>query len=97
MLPIGTVAQLAGATLNYSPSTRTAVFTKDNLVVSMNLDTNILLVNGSPVPMDAKPEIVNGRAFVSVVYVAQAFGIQNGTDIVYDAATRTVTLFPNAQ
>lgn len=97
MLPIGTVAQLAGATLNYSPVTRTAVFTKDNLVVSMNLDTNILLVNGSPVPMDAKPEIVNGRAFVSVVYVAQAFGIQNGTDIVYDAATRTVTLFPNAQ
>ena len=97
MLPIGTVAQLAGATLNYSPATRTAVFTKDNLVVSMNLDTNILLVNGSPVPMDAKPEIVNGRAFVSVVYVAQAFGIQNGTDIVYDAASRTVTLFPNAQ
>lgn len=97
MLPIGTVAQLAGATLNYSPSTRTAVFTKDNLVVSMNLDTNILLVNGSPVPMDAKPEIVNGRAFVPVVYVAQAFAIQNGTDIVYDAAARTVTLFPNAQ
>lgn len=97
MLPIGTVAQLAGATLNYSPSTRTAVFTKDNLVVSMNLDTNILLVNGSPVPMDAKPEIVNSRAFVPVVYVAQAFGIQNGIDIVYDAASRTVTLFPNAQ
>lgn len=97
MLPIGTVAQLAGATLNYSPSTRTAIFTKDNLVVSMNLDTNMLLVNGSPVPMDAKPEIVNGRAFVSVVFVAQAFGIQNGTDIVYDAASRTVTLFPSAQ
>ena len=97
MLPIGTVAQLAGATLNYSSSTRTAIFTKDNLVVSMNLDTNMLLVNGSPVPMDAKPEIVNGRAFVPVVYVAQAFGIQNGTDIVYDAATRTVTLFPDAQ
>lgn len=97
MLPIGTVAQLAGATLNYSPSTRIAVFTKDNLVVSMNLDTNILLVNGSPVPMDAKPEIVNSRAFVPVVYVAQAFGIQNGIDIVYDAASRTVTLFPNAQ
>ncbi|MBP2027126.1 hypothetical protein J2Z35_000920 [Acetoanaerobium pronyense] len=97
MLPIGTVAQLAGATVNYSPSSRTAVFTKDNLVVSMNLDTNILLVNGSPVAMDAKPEIVNSRAFVPVVYVAQAFGIQNGTDIVYDAATRTVTMFPNAQ
>lgn len=97
MLPIGTVARLAGASVNYSAETRTAVFTKDNLVVSMNLDTNILLVNGSPVPMDAKPEIVNGRAFVPVVFVAQAFGIQNGTDIVYDAATRSVTLFPNAQ
>lgn len=97
MLPIGTVAKLVGATVNYDTTTRTAVFTKDNLVVTMNLDTNMLLVNGSAVPMDAKPEIQNGRAFVSLVYVAQAFGIQNGTDIVYDAAAKTVTLFPNAQ
>lgn len=97
MLPIGTVAELVGATVNYSPVSRTAVFTKDNLVVSMNLDTNVLLVNGSPVMMDSKPMIVNSRAFVPVVYVAQAFGIQNGTDIVYDAAQRTVTLFPEVQ
>lgn len=93
MLPIGAVAQVIGATVNYSPSTRTAVFTKDNLVVTMNLDTNILLANGSVVTMDAKPEIVNSRAFVPVVFVAQAFGVQNGTDIVYDAATQTITKF----
>ena len=97
MLPMGTVANLVGATVNYSAESRTAVFTKDNLVVSMNLDTNVLLVNGSPVMMDAKPMIVNSRAFVPVVYVAQAFGIQNGTDIVYDAAQRTVTLFPEVE
>ena len=95
MLPIGTMAQLLGATVNYSPATRTAVFSRDNLVVSMNLDTNVLLVNGVPVMMDAKPEIKNDRAFVPVVFVAQAFGVQNGVDIVFDAATRTVTLFPN--
>lgn len=94
MLPIGAVAQVIGATVNYSPSTRTAVFTKDNLVVTMNLDTNILLANGSVVTMDAKPEIVNSRAFVPVVFVAQAFGVQNGTDIVYDAAAQTITMFP---
>lgn len=97
MLPIGTIAQLVGATVNYDATTRTAVFQNDKTTVSMNLDTNMLLVNGVMVPMDAKPEIQNGRAFVSLVYVAQAFGIQNGTDIVYDAAAKTVTLFPNAQ
>jgi len=97
MLPIGTIAQLVGATVNYDTTTRTAVFQNDKTTVSMNLDTNMLLVNGSSVPMDAKPEIQNSRAFVSLVYVAQAFGIQNGTDIVYDAAAKTVTLFPNAQ
>lgn len=97
MLPIGTIAQLVGATVNYDSVTRTAVFQNDRTTVSMNLDTNILMVNGSPVPMDTKPEIQQSRAFVSLVYVAQAFGIQNGTDIVYNATDRTVTMFPGVQ
>lgn len=97
MLPIKYVADAIGAKVNYDPMSRVATFTKDATVAALYLDSNILYVNGTPVTMDTKPVISNGRAMVPVIYVAQAFGFQYGTDLVYDAATRSVTIFPAAK
>ncbi len=102
MMPIRYVADALGAKVNYDAGTRTAIFSKDAIVVSMTLDSNIMYVNGSPVVMDAAPVVQNSRALVSLVNVAQAFGLNSVSapatgDIVYDAAAKTVTLFPNAQ
>ncbi|WP_347353525.1 copper amine oxidase N-terminal domain-containing protein [Acetoanaerobium noterae] len=97
MLPIRYVADAIGAKVNYDPQSRVATFTKDATVAALYLDSNILYVNGTPVTMDTKPVISNGRAMVPVIYVAQAFGFQYGTDLVYDAATRSVTIFPVAK
>ena len=97
MLPIKYVADAIGAKVNYDPQSRVATFTKDATVAALYLDSNILYVNGTPVTMDTKPVISNGRAMVPVIYVAQAFGFQYGTDLVYDAATRSVTIFPVAK
>lgn len=94
MLPIKFVADAIGAKVNYDPMSRVATFTKDATVAALYLDSNILYVNGTPVTMDTKPVISNGRAMVPVIYVAQAFGFQYGTDLIYDAATRSVTIFP---
>lgn len=94
MLPIKYVADAIGAKVNYDPMSRVATFTKDATVAALYLDSNVLYVNGTPVTMDTKPVISNGRAMVPVIYVAQAFGFQYGTDLVYDAATRSVTIFP---
>lgn len=87
MLPIGTIAQVVGASVNYSPVTRTAIFTKDGVVVSMTLDQPFLTANGVVIPMDSAPVVVNSRAFVPMAFVAQAFGVP----VQYDAAARTVT------
>ncbi|WP_353106643.1 copper amine oxidase N-terminal domain-containing protein [Acetoanaerobium noterae] len=97
MLPIKYVADAIGAKVNYDSMSRVATFTKDATVAALYLDSNILYVNGTPVTMDTKPVISNGRAMVPVIYVAQAFGFQYGTDLVYDAATRAVTIFPVAK
>lgn len=97
MLPIKYVADAIGAKVNYDPMSRVATFTKDATVAALYLDSNVLYVNGTPVTMDTKPVISNGRAMVPVIYVAQAFGFQYGTDLVYDAATRSVTIFPVAK
>ena len=102
MMPIRYVADALGAKVNYDSATRTAIFSKDAMVVSMTLDTNIMYVNGSPVVMDAAPVVQNSRALVSLVNVAQAFGLNSVSapavgDIVYDSAAKTVTLFPTAE
>lgn len=88
MLPIGAIAQVVGASVNYSPVTRTAIFTKDGVVVSMTLDQPFLTANGVVIPMDSAPVVVNSRAFVPMAFVAQAFGVP----VQYDAAARTVTV-----
>lgn len=88
MLPIGTIARVVGASVNYSAETRTAVFVKDGIVVSMTLDQPFLTANGVVIPMDSAPVVVNSRAFVPMAFVAQAFGVP----VEYDAATRTVTV-----
>lgn len=102
MMPIRYVADALGAKVNYDVATRTAIFSKDAMVVSMTLDTNIMYVNGSPVVMDTAPVVQNSRALVSLVNVAQAFGLNSVSapatgDIVWDSAANTVTLFPSAQ
>lgn len=102
MMPIRYVADALGAKVNYDTTTRTAIFSKDAITVSMTLDTNIMYVNGSPVVMETAPVVQADRALVSLVNIAQAFGLNSVSapatgDIVWDASAKTVTLFPSAQ
>lgn len=100
MLPVRYVAEALGAKVNYDKDTRVATFTKDNAVVSLNIDSDVLYANGSPVKLLAKPMNENGRILLPLVSIAQAFGLTNGNtedgvnnDIEWDAAAKTVTLF----
>jgi len=88
MLPIGAIAQVVGASVNYSPETRTAVFVKDGVVVSMMLDQPFLTANGVMIPMDSAPVVVQSRAFVPMAFIAQAFGVP----VQYNAETKEVTV-----
>jgi hypothetical protein len=67
MLPLAAVAPALGATVQWIEETRTAVITRDGIVITLQVDT--------PLPNDMGiAMIVNGRTFVPVAYVAETLG-----------------------
>ncbi|MEF3317887.1 stalk domain-containing protein [Peptoniphilus grossensis] len=79
MLPLRYVAEAINADVIWNAETRTATFTKDGLTASIQIDSDeIVLSNGKTVKMDSKPLNINDRILVSVVNVANVFGMTNG-------------------
>ena len=101
MLPLRYVAEAINAEVIWNAETRTATFTKDGLTASIQIDSDeIVLSNGKTVKMDSKPLNINDRILVSVVNVANVFGLTNGNtldgvnqDIEWDHDTRTATIY----
>ena len=82
MLPLRYVAEAIGADVKWDAKTRTATFTKDGLTASIQVDGNeIVLSNGKVIKMDSKPLMLNNRILVSVVNVANVFGLTNGNTL----------------
>lgn len=94
MLPVRYVANAIGATVNYDPTTRTATFQKDQTVVSINIDKDTMYVSGSPVKLFTKPANVEGRIFLPLANVAQAFGLKQGETLIWSQEAKTVTILP---
>ena len=101
MLPLRYVAEAINADVIWNAETRTATFTKNGLTASIQIDSDeIVLSNGKIVKMDSKPLNINDRILVSVVNVANVFGLTNGNtldgvnqDIEWDHDTRTATIY----
>ena len=94
MLPVRYIANAIGAEVNYDPKTRIATFQKYQSVVTLNIDKNVMYVNGSPVQLYTKPANVEGRIFLPLVNVAQAFGLKQGQNIIWNQDKKTVTILP---
>lgn len=101
MLPLRRVADLLGSEVVWDNKTRTAVFTRDGLTASIQIDNNkIILSNGKVIEMESKPLNINDRIFVSLVSVGNVFGLSNGNtsdgeenDIEWDNDSKTVTIY----
>ena len=98
MLPVRYIAEAIGAEVNYDPKTRIATFQKYQSVVTLNIDKDVMYVNGSPVKLFTKPANVENRIFLPLVNIAQAFGLkqdgQTQGNIIWNKEKRTVTILP---
>lgn len=54
--------------------TYTAPVVKTATVIMLTIGTNIVTIDGKATSIDAAPEIVNGRAFVPIRFIAETFG-----------------------
>ena len=100
MLPLRNIAEAIGVEVSWDSKTRTASFTKNGLTASIQIDGDeISYSNGKVVKMDSKPIIKDNRILVSLVNVANIFGLTNGNvedsqnqDIEWNKDNNTVTI-----
>ncbi|MCL2398876.1 MAG: stalk domain-containing protein [Defluviitaleaceae bacterium] len=79
MVPLAVVAESLGAEVSWVAETRTVVITRDGITLSLQADT--------PLPNNmGMPNILDGRTFVPVAYIAQNLG----ASVDWDAVNRAV-------
>ena len=92
MLPIRFVAEALGFKVEWISESRTVVLTNRDNVVKIPVDTNQIIVNGNVYESDVKPVLKDNRTMLPVANIARALGLKDGTDILWDKATKKVTI-----
>jgi len=92
MVPLRLIAEAFGATVEWIPETRGINITLDldsaKHTIGLQVGNPTAIVDGEVFALDVAPEIVNGRTFVPIRFIAEAFG----ADVGWDSLTRTVTI-----
>lgn len=90
MLPVRAVANAFDAdNVLWDVKTKTVTILKGELIIQMTAGEQKININGTEKKTSGVVEIVNGRAFLPMRDLGNAFG---ATDITWDAATKTAVL-----
>ena len=92
MLPIRFVAESLGFNVQWDKESRTVILIDKENVVKIPVDTNQIIVNGKVYESDVKPVIRNNRTMLPIANIARALGLKDGTDIIWNAATKEVKI-----
>ena len=87
-VPFRATLEKYGAKVEWNNEDRIAIATKDEIVVEVPIDGSYILKNGEEIPVDTAARIVNGRTYLPIRAVIEAFG----SDVEWDAALNTVVI-----
>ena len=87
-VPFRATLEKYGAKVEWNNEDRIAVATKDEIVVEVPIDGSYILKNGEEIPVDTAARIVNGRTYLPIRAVIEAFG----SDVEWDVALNTVVI-----
>jgi hypothetical protein len=88
MVPMRKIFESLGAEVEWEGSTKTITAKKKDTTVVMQIDNNVLSVNGKAIELDVPPQLVDGRTLVPVRAIAESFEIK----VIWDDVTRSVLL-----
>ncbi len=86
MLPVRVVFEAIGAKVGWDDATQTVTATKGDTVVTLQIGSNVMTVNGAEKIIDVPAYVENGRTMVPVRACAEAFNL----DVEWDEETYTV-------
>ena len=87
-VPFRATLEKYGAKVEWNNEDRIAVATKDEIVVEVPIDGSYILKNGEEIPVDTAARIVNGRTYLPIRAVIEAFG----SEVEWDVALNTVVI-----
>lgn len=88
LVPFRKALETYGATVEWNEETRIATAVKGDIKVEVPIDQNYIIVNGQQKANDTAAKIVNGRTFLPIRAVIEAFG----SDVEWDQSLKTVVI-----
>lgn len=88
LVPFKKVLENYGATVDWNNDSRIATAVKGDIKVEVPIDQNYIIVNGQQKANDTAAKIVNGKTFLPIRSVIEAFG----ADIEWDQDAKTVVI-----
>lgn len=92
MLPMRVVAETIGVNVAWDNTNKIATFTKGDVVVKVAPGKTVLNKNGVDVKMNTASENVNGRLFLPLSSLGDAFGLERGQGYDWLPATKQVVV-----
>lgn len=88
MVPVRVISENLGATVGWSGAQVT--LTMKEMKLTLTPGSNIAIRNGEQIKLDAKPYLENGRVFVPLRFIAEAFD----SEVLYAKGTVTINTKP---
>lgn len=88
LVPLRAIFEAMGAVVDWEPSTRTVTARRDDISISLVIDTNIIKKNGTDIEIDVPAQIINDRTLVPVRAISESLG----ASVDWDPITRTVLI-----
>jgi len=88
MVPLRAVFEELGAIVDWDPSSRTIIATKNDTQITLHIGESYAVVNGKEVYLDSPPVIRNGRTLVPLRFISEALG----ADVAWNQGLQLVSI-----
>jgi hypothetical protein len=86
LVPLRAIAEAMGMPIDWDESTSTITISHDKITLKMIIGSSSPTINGELVPIEVPARIINGRTFVPVRFISDAFG----SDVAWLGDSRTI-------
>lgn len=86
LAPVRQISESLGSSVEWKGNQSTVILHRSGFTIKMKIGNETAHVNNNPVKLDVPPQIVNGRTFLPIRFIAESLN----EPIYWDGDTRTV-------
>lgn len=87
MIPLRSIFEKIGATIQWDSATRTVTATKD-VIIQLTIDNDTAYIDGQPIKLTSPPVIYNWSTLVPLRFITESLGAK----VNWDSVTKTVSI-----